>query len=387
MTHDLATLIAPQPTAFLIDHLARKERFHLKSADRGRYVDLFPWQTIDQLIETDALPPDRFALLRDGNEIHASLYRHEGGKGPLRVATVQDLLRQGCSALLVHVHRAVPAIGRLCAAAERELSCQVGCNAYLTFGTGGAFRPHIDLHDVLVLQIHGRKHWQSFGVPFPDPVEALPETANPKNGPVVWEDTLDAGDILYLPRGEVHHARAHGTQSVHLTIRVRQPRGMDIVDAIAGTAKDSDAVRRDIPLFGGEDARARYQAELKVALHALVERLDVAAFLESASAARQPRPIANLGHDRLLEPDRIVSPAPLRRIALETQASGAREVQIGEGKFLLSAPARQVLDHLLKSNEAPFREIARALSGRLSETDIRDAVAELAKLNLVGIGD
>ena len=44
-------------------------------------------------------------------------------------------------------------------------------NAYLSFSKGGAFKPHWDIHDVLVVQVHGNKRWRIWNAEVPHPVE------------------------------------------------------------------------------------------------------------------------------------------------------------------------------------------------------------------------
>jgi ribosomal protein L16 Arg81 hydroxylase len=46
-------------------------------------------------------------------------------------------------------------------------------NAYLSFSKGGAFKPHWDLHDVLVVQVHGNKQWRVWNAEVPLPSKRL----------------------------------------------------------------------------------------------------------------------------------------------------------------------------------------------------------------------
>ena len=384
MIRDLASLIAPLPADLFCDHFVRKTRFQVKATDPDRAAPLLPWSTINRMIESDGLPADSFKVVRAGNVVHPSLFRTRGDDSRLRTGTLQDLLRQGSSLVLNRIDEAAPSIGRLTAAIERELSCEVWCNAYLSFGAGSAFRAHYDLHDVVILQVHGRKHWQSFGVAVPHPIE------NPPGGvatgrDVVWEDTLEAGDVLYLPRGEVHMATLDGVDSVHLTIGLLPRRGLAFAQSMIKQAAEEVLFRQDIPVAAGEAALSQHEAALKRALHALIDRTTLSDYLDHDRRARPLRPFANLGIVGPWQADMLIVPAVRRRIPLDIDVDHEVAVLVGRERFRLSAPARRVLDFLLWHDECTYGAVVFALATPLSEPLVQSAVAELARQSLVGI--
>ena len=86
---------------------------------------------------------------------------------------------------------------------------------------------HADDRDVLVIQILGQKEWtvyQRIPVPYPYPPEqvgkhglAVPDAV--LEGPKLVQCILNSGDVLYMPRGFVHCAKAlPGEFSFHVTI-------------------------------------------------------------------------------------------------------------------------------------------------------------------------
>jgi Cupin superfamily protein len=82
------------------------------------------------------------------------------------------------------------------------------------------------VHDVLVLQVLGSKIWhlyEGFVVP---PREILRN----KDKALAIDDLLtptdlrlEAGDVLYLPRGRVHAAETTSEPSIHLTVAIHPP--------------------------------------------------------------------------------------------------------------------------------------------------------------------
>ena len=89
------------------------------------------------------------------------------------------------------------------------------------------FFSHTDQHDVLILQVAGRKHWKVFNNPIPLPTR---DQELGKHGPPLQEEDLGTpmydvelkqGDFLYVPRGYIHSARtSNATGSMHLTVRI-----------------------------------------------------------------------------------------------------------------------------------------------------------------------
>jgi hypothetical protein len=385
MIRDLKSLMAPESAERFRDHFVRKERFHVKSVDPDRAAPLLPWSTINQLIESDTLLPDRLTVVRSGNAISPGLYRRGSSDfSTPRPGAMQALLHQGSSLVMNKIHDLVPSIGHLADAVERELSCKVSTNAYLSFGKASAFKAHYDPHDVVVLQVHGRKFWRCYGVLVAHPIpKSAPMPWN--QGNPVWEGMMQPGDVLYLPRGEVHVAELDGDHSVHLTIGLSTRRGLDFVEALLGRAADEDIFRQDIPVTAGGDAIAAHEAALKQALHALIDRTELKGYLDADDRGRNLRPFVNLGVSSPYPADMTVAPALRRRIPLHMETDGDVEVAVDGEKFRLSAPARRVLDFLTAHEDCRFGTIVSALGSQLSEARVQQAVEELAKQSLVGL--
>lgn len=132
----------------------------------------------------------------------------------------------GCSVVINHADRLSPCIAALCD--DLQLSFpHAYANTYLTPPNSQAVPPHADDRDVLVLQVLGSKTWkvyQKIPVPYPYPHEQVgkagldvPEAVT--QGEVLIEVVLKPGDVLYMPRGYVHQARATKSEpSFHVTI-------------------------------------------------------------------------------------------------------------------------------------------------------------------------
>lgn len=107
----------------------------------------------------------------------------------------------------------------------------VQMNCYLSMGDAPGFGLHWDDHDVVILQMAGRKYWE---VHAPTELGALAEfTPKDAVGDVVWSGVLQPGYALSIPRGWAHSVQGVEDEvSVHLTVSNRRPTGLDLFDRI-----------------------------------------------------------------------------------------------------------------------------------------------------------
>ena len=190
------------------------------------------------------------------------------------------------SVRLLHPQTRCDATWKILATLERYFECACGCNVYVTPANSQGFAPHYDDIDAFVLQIEGAKRWRVYE-PFED--ETHPRTSSRNftqeeiaTQRVVFDDVLEAGDFLYLPRGWIHQAEcSSSTHSVHATLSTNQSNApadaleIALHNALASTidgraelrrsfvSTRNDERRRDAALEGlGEELRA-FASELQ----------------------------------------------------------------------------------------------------------------------------
>uniref|UniRef100_A0A0K0DBN2 Bifunctional lysine-specific demethylase and histidyl-hydroxylase n=1 Tax=Angiostrongylus cantonensis TaxID=6313 RepID=A0A0K0DBN2_ANGCA len=96
-----------------------------------------------------------------------------------------------------------------CEVLQELFGCFIGANTYLTPAGSSGFAPHWDDIDAFLLQLEGRKYWKVYA---PDSVsDELPRESSGnftdgdlKNRKPTFEGWIDAGDLLYIPRGFIH---------------------------------------------------------------------------------------------------------------------------------------------------------------------------------------
>jgi Cupin superfamily protein len=375
----LASLLSPIHEQSFIEHFLSKSRMHVQSVDNRRTESLLPWDAVNRLLESDQLPRSRVKLVRANMVIPPMIYRGGDESSRINPRALNSLLPQGVSIVIDSIEEYVSHLGRLSDSIERRLAHRVWINSYISFGRGKAFKPHWDNHDVIVVQVHGTKRWRSFGVPNPPPTRKHRD-GDPVPAEVEWEGMMRAGDVLYLPRGEVHEAELETADAVHLTIGIKPQRGADFMAWLGEQPDSEDLTRRQ-----GDDSMHEHEPRLTAHLHALADSAKPGASPDNDDTSVNLRRLLNLGVLDRVANDTLVVPALRRRLPLNLTSTAAETVAIGGEQFDLSATARHVLDFLGVDDAKPFGSIASELDTRADAKQIRDAVCELARLGLVGL--
>jgi len=386
MIHRLKDLVAPLSEAEFLDSFAQKHRLLVKTTQPDRFASLLSWTTINHLIDADVIQSSKYRLLLKGQKVPEPMYRR-GQEERLHPDMLQQLAAQGVSIVLDGIDKYVPSIATVADAIERRVGHTVWVNCYITFGTASAFKPHYDSHDVLAVQIQGVKRWRGYGIPVVHPVTPFSRHrgAEITFGNPVWEELVEPGDILYVPRGEAHDAVCEVKPSVHLTIGILAPNGIDLLNWMAQRAENNAVFRMDVTRVGGQEAFSSHGRLLKRHLHELIDQLSVDAFLDDADKQRSPRVRLNLGLDGVLRPDTWLAPTPRRRIALAADIGGEVKLTVGGNAIRLSADAGRTLQLLIENDGLSFAALAEKLVTTAEDSRLRQTVVELVAKGLVAV--
>ncbi|MFH8465184.1 JmjC domain-containing protein [Streptomyces sp. NPDC017991] len=144
-------------------------------------------------------------------------------------AKVRSQLAAGATVVVQNLHEWHRPAQRLCRRLARLFSARAGAVAFWTRAGEDGLRVHRDDGHLFVVQITGTKRWYLYDTPR----EAadwrpgyVPEQA------VAGAETVDLrpGQVLYLPEGIAHHTRTLDTESVHVTVAIREPGLRDTVE-------------------------------------------------------------------------------------------------------------------------------------------------------------
>lgn len=162
-----------------------------------------------------ALPPESYLLthrstgLSDGlTEVERiSRLMVEGSPDPDKVLRAMD---EGATLVLHRLHMVHAPLAQFCRELELSMGHRCQINAYVTPAGARGLNVHDDPHHVFVLQSFGSKTWEIF----PTPSERG-EGASRSH-----RVSLMPGDVLYLPVGTPHSARAQEEMSGHITVGI-----------------------------------------------------------------------------------------------------------------------------------------------------------------------
>ncbi|MCU0888411.1 MAG: cupin domain-containing protein [Rubritepida sp.] len=233
---------------------------HLPGEGGSRFAGLLATADLDAFLRTDGARRPRVAMADDSRAGSAAVPEAEYALPDGRV-DLPRLLRRfdaGASLVLSQFDETHPPLQRLCRGLERVFLHAVQANIYLTPPAAQGFRPHYDTHDVLVLQLEGRKRWRVWeGEALPRPTRRTPWAgqAPPEAAPAVL--TLAPGDALYLPRGVLHDAAAlPGEASLHVTLGFLEPSWAEALRRLLDVLEAEDpALRESVPTWRLEEGR------------------------------------------------------------------------------------------------------------------------------------
>jgi bifunctional lysine-specific demethylase and histidyl-hydroxylase NO66 len=272
----LAWLLRPLTVETFLNEIWGATHYHVSRGCPGYFDSLVEGSTsVDALLSLFRPDLSLISLVRETDKKAAYVYRL--ADGGLDVDAIGKDFAAGHTIVLDTVQRYVRTIASLLHAIEVELNFAAQVNAYFTPPGSQGFIAHPDDHDTLILQIHGSKIWHLY-----DGVDVAPhllprhEPADTAALPPPTDVLLQAGDVLYVPRGRVHAAEATSEVSVHLTLGLHAPTVLTLVTRALDSLRDSDdRVHTQLP------PRYLNDPDLRVTLGVLVR--DVVEGLEQPS--------------------------------------------------------------------------------------------------------
>jgi ribosomal protein L16 Arg81 hydroxylase len=278
------------PEWFFAEHWERRS-LHIPGRDRGRFAHLISAESLFDLEVKRCQHLKASTRDRDGWNVEVRIQPEQAAKmfraGMTICASVLD--DSGPIGEVIRAYRS-----GVTTAAPPHVNC------YYSPDTRG-YGLHFDTHPVWILQVAGSKHWTvgrepavvnpPFNVIFPPGRDRIKLPWIAIDRPEVgdrdrfMEVLLEPGDVLYMPAGAWHAARAEGS-SLALTVALGRIGTFELFDFIMlqNVRQRLREVTRRLPavpkreLAAGEavhaDLRARAAADLS-ALKALVDRIGV----------------------------------------------------------------------------------------------------------------
>lgn len=355
---------------------------------RGRFHHLLSWPDVNDMLQKHRLEPPRLRLARGGSFApKTDFLRYEGNRVPFVVPEkLAQQLRDGYTLIIDAVDDMVDGVMRLAEDFERVLHEGVQVNMYAGWREQQGFNRHCDTHDVIVLQLYGKKYWRVYegGRAHPLKDDIAPNKDVPQQ--VIWEGILEDGDVLYIPRGVWHEASGVGEVTLHLTFGIHQRTGVNLLHWLADELRASADFRAPLLRFASEQERHAQFAELR---RRIVERLDddlLARYFASQNARARSRGWASL-------PWSVAGEAPPMETRVALAAPRALNIVRGDSSIEFDANGRawkfsataEPLLRTLESGPATVAQLCDAAAGALEPSRVQQFVTELAQQGLVKI--
>ena len=279
--------------------------------DPDRFRGLLSIADIDAFLRTDAARTPRVSMADGARKGSAGLpiddYIEEGGDR-VDLPALFDRHAEGASLVVSQFQEIHPPLARFCRGLEKAFLHGVQANIYLTPPDAQGFRVHFDTHDVLVLQVSGRKAWRVWDhIPYAAPTRHTPwaNNATPEGEPHAL--LMSPGDVLYLPRGVMHEAMVQQGEepSLHITIGLMEAGMGEMLRALLDEMEGEEpALRAAMPTWRLADPEgATVLRDRLAAALAVLARPDVADRLTMAALDR-------LARDRMPLPGRSLHTPP-----------------------------------------------------------------------------
>lgn len=385
-----ALLVTVSVDEFLSSYWRKQHLFSRGSADR--FSGLLSWTALNRILEHHWREHYRFRLAYRGRDLEPVSYADLEGHTPrIRARDVTDHLRRGATLSFHGIDELHEPLTRLAESFETFFRASTKINLYAGWRAVHGLDLHSDDQDVFVLQLDGPKRWLLYGFS----VESIDRNdlnncSTPPAG-ALFDQILRPGDLLYIPRGSYHLAAPIDEPSLHLTLSVKSPRGMDFLRWSVERLGASDIGDRDLPYFAGPDERLRYRDELRNALVPELEDDVVGRYFSETGSNVTPRPSFSLpwsATPELLPPGRnfLVRLNGNSRLVGDGQSDGEPvELRCGGRRYRFPRSIRWIIERLDVGAAVPIGGLIEAVAGRLDEDMVRMLVGMLLREGLITI--
>lgn len=285
-----ADLVAPVGAETFFERYWEQQPLFIKRARPGYFDALLSLEDMDRYLGTRIFHEPDIRVIKQGKDKPFKQYAKDG------VADRHQLLQAytlGWMLLFSHLGRHHLPLADAVSRCEAELHLPFRANVYLSPPNSQGFKLHWDTHDVLVLQVAGAKTWHIYDnpleLPHEDQQKLLPELV--KQATKIAEVTLEAGDVLFLPRGFIHGAEAGDANSLHITVGMRSLTMGDIALREFRRASLANPEMRRVALHQDYQSPEKQQ-QVRQLIHDLIDSMNLEGALEdvycSFIKSRQP---------------------------------------------------------------------------------------------------
>lgn len=216
-------MIHPVETEKFFNELWQKKPLLVRRHIRNYNDGWFSTQELDKILEKEHI---EFGVNLDVTSYQDGKRETHNPPGRAYRSVVWDFYQNGCSVRMLNPQTYSRNVWKMLATLQEYFGCCVGANVYLTPPGTQGFAPHFDDIEAFILQLEGKKHWRLYNPRSEQ--ETLPRESSgnfdqSEIGSPILDVTLEAGDLLYFPRGTIHQGYAlEDAHSLHITFSCYQ---------------------------------------------------------------------------------------------------------------------------------------------------------------------
>ncbi|AWP20276.1 putative bifunctional lysine-specific demethylase and histidyl-hydroxylase NO66 [Scophthalmus maximus] len=248
-------LIDPIPAKAFFRDTWEKKPILVQRENPHYYKGLFSTAEFDRILREEDV---QFGVNLDVTSYTNGKRETHNPPGRALPFTVWDFYKSGCSLRMLNPQAFSSTFWNVLSILQEQFGSMAGANVYLTPPGTQGFAPHYDDIEAFVVQLEGKKHWRVYNPRSEDevlPVLSSPNFKQTDIGKPILEVVLEAGDLLYFPRGFIHQGDClPDVHSLHITISSYQKNSwgdllQKVVPAALEVAMEEDVeFRQGLPL-------------------------------------------------------------------------------------------------------------------------------------------
>ncbi|XP_077567625.1 ribosomal oxygenase 1 [Stigmatopora nigra] len=245
-------LLDPIPTKSFFRETWEKKPILVQRKNPDYYKGLFSTDEFDRILRQEDV---QYGVNLDVTSYIEGKRETHNPPGRALPLTVWDFYENGCSLRMLNPQAFSSTMWNVLSILQEHFGSMAGANVYLTPPGTQGFAPHYDDIEAFVVQLEGKKHWRVYN-PRSDnevlPVLSSPNLEQSEIGKPILEVVLEAGDLLYFPRGFIHQGDAlPDAHSLHITISSYQKNSWgDLLQKMVPTAVEI-AMEEDVEFRQG----------------------------------------------------------------------------------------------------------------------------------------
>ncbi|CAB1343079.1 unnamed protein product [Coregonus sp. 'balchen'] len=248
-------LIHPIPSKSFFRDTWEKKPVLIKRQNPDYYTGLFSTAEFDCILRQDDV---QYGVNLDVTSYTNGKRETHNPPGRALPFTVWDFYESGCSLRMLNPQAFSSTVWNVLSILQEHFGSMAGANVYLTPPGTQGFAPHYDDIEAFVVQLEGKKHWRVYNPRSENevlPVVSSPNFSQSEIGKPILDVVLEAGDLLYFPRGFIHQGDClSDAHSLHITVSSYQKNSWGnllakVVPAALEMAMEDDVdFRRGLPV-------------------------------------------------------------------------------------------------------------------------------------------